>query len=185
MSGKKPRVWLKPSPGFPCSYTRLSADAIADTLTAKEVLEFAHPDLPGDFFHVYFMGTTQPREDSYGVAAFSDDENLLGHAPGANDIYLLVECAPLTSAEMSLALKDDGSAVHLQARPPCASTAPKVQAGQTQGLRRLRCRSSITEPLTTTVTRRDMLPDDSLGGAEDASVRGSTSRASKPGIKID
>lgn len=191
MSGKKPRVWLKPTPEYPDSYTRLEPDAVADTLTTKRVLEIACPGRHVDFFHVYFMGTTRPRDDSYGVAAFSDDENMLDHAPGARDIYLLVQEVPLTSSEMVLALKDDGSSVHLLARPPCAPAAPKVQERKLR-----RCRHSI-EAHTSLVKHAQ--PEEPLGSLNDAGVRGSADRKSdavadsgvgassvrKPSIKVD
>lgn len=129
MTTGKPRVWVFPFAGNCDDYTLLDADVVPDVLTAKRVLELARPGLGVMFHHVYFMGVSKPSDDSYdlrGVAAFSDDENMFTHAPGARDIYLRIATVPLTSDEMFFAMKDSSSAAHLAARPPCASVTPKV-----------------------------------------------------------
>lgn len=128
MTTGKPRVWVFPFAGNCDDYTLVDADAIPDVLTAKRVLELARPGLRFIFHHVYFMGVSKPLDDSYGVAAFSDEENMLDHAPGARDIYLRVANVPLSLHEMGLAMKDCSLAAHLFARPPCAPVTPKVQS---------------------------------------------------------
>lgn len=122
-----PRVWLKPTRLNPFGYSLLGCFEAGDILTAKQVLEAARPGLDHDFFHVYCFGDVKPVERGeldhcYGIAAFTDDENMLLHAPrGARDIYLRVEPVPLASNEMVLALgTDPATYAHLVARPPIA-----------------------------------------------------------------
>lgn len=126
MSADKPRVWIKPFGDNFYDYTLLDASAVPDVLTAKRALELARPGLEVDFFHVFFMGVSKPRDDSYGIAAFKDEENMFEHAPGSRNIFLRVARVPLSSAEFALAMKGVASCAHLLARPTCAPATPKV-----------------------------------------------------------